>query len=72
MENLPFQLLFKVTYLRAPLKRQATNNPARPGRPLKTSITKYSTICPKKPNVRTHLDTGSKFITLWGNGGGAA
>lgn len=35
-------------YLRAPLKRQATNSPGSPGRSLNTSITKYSTICTNK------------------------
>lgn len=41
-----------LTYLRAPLKRQATNSPGRPGRSLNTSITKYSTIYTKKLNIR--------------------
>lgn len=39
-----------VAYLSAPLKRQATKRPGRPGRFLNTSITKYNTICIKKHN----------------------
>lgn len=41
-----------VVYLSAPLKRQATNRPARPGRSLKTSITKYNTIWQQKKKTQ--------------------
>lgn len=47
-----FHTCFWVIYLRAPLKRQATNNPGSPGRSLNTSITKYRTIYTKKLSIR--------------------
>lgn len=46
---------FSVIYLSAPLKRQATNRPGRPGRSLNTSITKYSTICIEELSISRSL-----------------